>query len=143
MAPSMDGAMDHLPWTMPFRSKCHSLVNMAYSIDVHHRSHHGVVRGARWTAPWTAPWFSQIPWHAHGTYHGSMDCAMVQSMNEPSSMTWSIASSMDDHGFVRGRRHGVGCPWHRSWSTPWHRPWTMPYDARDGPINVDWCFWCS
>ena len=37
----------------------------------------------------------------HGTYHGSMDGTMVESMDESSSVAWSMASSMDDHGFVR------------------------------------------
>ena len=109
MVPSIDDTMDHprisaIPWHVPW-------VPVTYSMDVHHGSNHGVVHGAPWTALRTAPWLSPNHGILHGTYHGPMD--------ESSSMGWFMASFIDDHGFVRGRRHRVVCPWHRPWTMPW------------------------
>ena len=119
MVLSMDDAMDHTTWTMPFRGTCHGCqqhipwtCTMGATMEsslVHHGLWHGRRHGS-----------TKCHGMLHSTYHGS-DGAMVQSMDEWSSMAWSVASStvdsmalsMDEamasgvHGIVHGRRHGI------------------------------------
>ena len=92
----------HIPWTFTMGATMDSSL-----------VHHGLCHGRRHRS-------AKCHGIVHGTYLESMDGAMVQSMDEWSSMAWWVASSLVNymalsvdvmasgvHGIVRGRRHGI------------------------------------
>ena len=125
MASTMDHAMASAmyvtvgvtPWMMSFRVTClgcpwhipwmYTMGETTESSMVHHGRRHGRRRGS-------ATYHSML----RGTCHGSMDEAMVLSMDEslhgPRYRPWmTMGSSVDDatalgvHDIVHGRRHGI------------------------------------